>query len=732
MPLLTDGQFLPALGNFPDRSRKHLPRAPQELQVELFLYLALNAKVDGPLTLNTIDDYMKHEKTFYACRAVRRLLLGVIRLPVLLPAELTDLASRNSGWSCTGHCLVLRENGFHVIDNVTTDQYLTCVMSRETTDPVAWSCPRGIYFTWLGVKQIDYTLMFRFISRYVTFVEFEECYVAFIRTLEPKLQSVCEANYFTLLGHLRSVPRTGQLPRETSKERVDFIRFNVCSFVSCWGNHPALNDLKERVLKSIGNVERVKMLAKTPATSAVSVSSPLVTGFVGILNQVLALPAIMKYKRDPGSILNLVNILADGSCKQWLAFPSTLPIYRIVFCMLFPENGAVIFETPKPERRDECIPRLLVSMFTRMDTIPKDNMLSFSEDYSHVLENPPMTKTNPLNFALMNYVSINGYKVTIFNTNMVINTKIRTRICRSSRYRSILDIPRLTNNFVNRKFSVKEPAFTTSIFYSANMCEGVAININISGDQLQFMFAMGILKCIVPILAIYPVSVANWNSTMDLHGLENQSLVRSGRKDVFWTTNFPSVISTKAGFNVSWFKAATANISRIHGSDLYTQVHSEVKPIIGAREAKIDRIKNRMFTRLENRNGGQVTVLHKMFLECLYEVVSFKRLNCVALGSLVDSGLLDFSKRIVCHSKNKHECSLIGYRKSDMIPKILIKNRKARLDRLGRNANFLSLIGHIGRCDVATKHAMVRHIGRRFGLWWRKKIAVSAICAVDT
>lgn len=704
----------------PVGTKTRLRHAPQDQQIALFINLALNVRLAGACTLNTIDDYMKYEKIFYTCRAVRRLLLGIVKIPVIFgdesrpenPVKLEDHI---------GQCLVLTGDGFHFAYGLQAKSYLHCIMSREHTDPVPWAGPRAIYFSWLRDESIDYTFMFRLISRYISFVQFEECYVSFIKTVEPDLRVVCENNYFLLLDHLRCISRGSALPRESAVERLAFIRFNVCSFITSWGGHSALNGLKEKVLNSLGDVELIRRLSKVPYTAVISISDPAALTYQATLNQILPYPPIVKHKKDPGPTSHLVQVLL-GSGSQWLAFPGTLPIYRIAFSLLFADSGSVRFDATRPECRDVGVSRLLVSMFNRMDTAPKDTVPPFHEDYSHVMDSQTVAKTDPLNFMPMNSIGINGYKITVFNTNMVINTKIRTLNGRGMGYRSVLDVPRLTNNFVNRKFSVKEPAFTTSVFYSENMCEGAAININISGDQLQFMFAMGIFKCIVPILSIYPVSVANWNSTMDLHGLENQALVRSGRKDVFWTTNFPSVISTKSGFNVSWFKAATANISRIHGSELYTQVVSEVKPIIETKDAKIDKVKNRLFTRLENRNRGQINVLHKMFLESLYEVVSFKRLNCVPLNVLVEKGVFDYSKKIICHSKSKHECCIVGYRKSEMIPKILIRNRKVRLDRLGRNANFLSFVKHLGRCDTEVKQAIVRHIGRRFGLWWRRKL----------
>ncbi|EFE48796.1 hypothetical protein NEIELOOT_02446, partial [Neisseria elongata subsp. glycolytica ATCC 29315] len=74
-------------------------------------------------------------------------------------------------------------------------------------------------------------------------------------------------------------------------------------------------------------------------------------------------------------------------------------------------------------------------------------------------------------------------------------------------------------------------------------------------------------------------------------GWENQSIVRAGRQDVFWTTNFPSVVSTKRGYNISWFKAATATVSKIHGPALVKQVTSEAFQILKHPQADINYLK---------------------------------------------------------------------------------------------------------------------------------------------
>lgn len=242
-----------------------------------------------------------------------------------------------------------------------------------------------------------------------------------------------------------------------------------------------------------------------------------------------------------------------------------------------------------------------------------------------------------------------GFRLLVFNTNRVINTKlvcseplVKMRVC---------NVPRLINNFVARKYVVKETAFTVSLFFTDGVGANLAINVNISGTYLSFLLAMTSLRCFLPVEAIYPAAVSNWNSTLDLHGLENQSLVRENRSGVFWTTNFPSVVSCRDGLNVSWFKAATATISRVHGQTLEQHLIREITPIVTHREAKISRIKNRLFTLLELRNRSQIQVLHKRFLEGLLDCASLLRLDPSCINRIASEGLFDFSKRSIAHSK---------------------------------------------------------------------------------
>lgn len=359
-----------------------------------------------------------------------------------------------------------------------------------------------------------------------------------------------------------------------------------------------------------------------------------------------------------------------------------------------------------------------------MDFAPKDRSENMQVDLYKLLNrgSPVASIHKPIFDAYdpMKQVCINNFKINIFNTNMVINTKIYTHD-KPRAYKTILDIPRLTNNFVIKKYSVKEPSFTISVFYSEDMCQGAAINVNISGGLLNFLLAMGNLKCFMPIKNILPVSIANWNSTLDLHGLENQYIVRTGRKDIFWTTNFPSAVSSKLGYNVSWFKAATATVSKVHGETLVNHIYCEALPIITNNHAKINPIKNSLFTVLETRNKAQIQALHKRFLECLFECCSFQRLNVQSLRRLSHVGIFDFSKKIISHTKNKHECAILGYRKCNLIPKVFSANKKSRLDELGRNANFMTFISHLGDHKSPVTQKIVRHVIRSFGLQWRLK-----------
>ncbi|AGY30707.1 ORF24 [Retroperitoneal fibromatosis-associated herpesvirus] len=703
--------------------------ASPEKQLQIFCALATNFCPPSPLTLTDLDNHMRTEPTFFACRAVRRLLLGERLHPFI--HQQSSVAGK-PGPHYKGPGLIMSGDDGFVCGMITTNMYLPAVASWELTDHSAQSLTeRSIRSVFCGAMlsgTVCYPTMFKLICRYLEFWDFEQCVQSFVAVLPSYLHSACQKHYFALVELLTHLSFS-LLPQPQPESHFNFLKFNIASFTYTWGYHRELAELRLIIARNIEKYPNVlKNLSKQNKHQEINVSSPRLLEYQASLNQLVPRLQVKILRKDPGSKSHKV-VVNTTEGQYYLVYPTSPAIYRLGMCMSVADALSHSHENLYPGANflaSNERPRLLAAMLERIRYAPKDRR-------SHMQGNigPFATVTQPcapsMGQAVMTedmfeptkHLSLENFKTTIFNTNMVINTKISCDP-EARLQPTILNVPRLTNNFVIRKYSVKEPSFTISVFFSETLCQLTAININISGDLLHFFFAMGTLKCFLPISHIFPVSVANWNSTLDLHGLENQAIVRAGRRDVFWTTNFPSVVSSKEGLNVSWFKAATATVSKVYGKPLIDQLRGELLPIVTNPSARIDITKNRIFSLLEARNRSQIQTLHKRFLECLVECCSFLRLDVSCIRRAVSSGLFDFSKKIISHTKSKHECALLGYKKCNLVPKIYSKNKKSRLDELGRNANFACFVETTGHNCASLKPLIVRHAFRRRGLQWRK------------
>lgn len=707
---------------------KHTTGDDLKTQMDIFICIATNTRLDKNLiSIEKLDYIMSKEPTFYTCRAVRRLLLGQYSLPCIFSNSMLSRAVYGPKYEGPG--LIVQNSNLIISSNIQSETYLETICSLEITDNVCHELQhqlRAIYCPPLAHTHVNYHTMFRLVSRYLSMKQVDECVSLFIESLPQYLVETCKNNYFKLCSHLLNLQLV-VVPQASQKLILEYYKFNIQSFVSDWIPNKFLTPIKIKILKNINKFPNVLInLCKYSTFDDIKISSKVFLEYQTKVNHSGSFPPVRCTKRDPGN-KPLKVIYFNNKTAMWFIYPINNPIYRIAMCMSVAESiilckpSKVSLTRVKPPN----ISNVLTAMFKRVDFAPKDppQINNAIDKQSHIkssVNNQPPSEIIFENFAPIKTVSVSNFKINIFNTNMVINTKI-TCHKKNVTYSSILDIPRLTNNFVISKYSVKEPSFTISVFYSEDMCSGAAININISGGLLNFLFAMGNLKCFLPISNIWPVSISNWNSTLDLHGLENQEIVRSGRQDVFWTTNFPSAVSSKEGFNVSWFKAATATVSKIHGQHLVSQIHNETTPILTNNQAKINIVKNNIFTTLEFRNKSQIQTLHKRFIECLFECCSFLRLDVHTIRRATNLGLFNFSKKIISHSKNKHECAIIGYKICNLIPKVLVFNKKIRMDELGRNANFITFIQRFGMQRPIVKQRVIRHVIRSLGLCWRIK-----------
>ncbi|AIA62061.1 orf24 [Alcelaphine gammaherpesvirus 2] len=719
MTVLDECCYLPVL------SVQQLPEPSDEGcledQLEIFSILALNKKLTrAECHLAHIDALMGPEQTFYTCRAVRRLLLGLVHVPCVSVAPMPGEVRLPRGSPFCGKGLVFNGNQYYTTDQLNTDMFVPGIRSTEETDPpldknFTW---RMIYFPKLVSTRVSWTCMFQIISRYVNMYELDECVSLFCNSLHPHLRQTCTYNYSLLTYHLKnpSLQRWPQSSRVVGKTSEEFALVN---FLLHWPSSSCLTELRTKVLKGVKFFPRtLQYLSALPVSKGVTVQTLGILKYVERIGLLFPQWAPTVLKRTPKKFLCVIAVLNTRTNSSiWLQFPESGSMLRIALCMAVAKHVRREREILSQSKQPLSVARALVANFQKMQYAPRDFPTSLSS-----LEIAPTTpiRDQPANdikdsFNAITHISINGFKVNVFNTNMVINTNItclQTPCC----YSQIVNVPKLVNNFVIKKYSVKEPAFTASIFYSEDFNLKAAINVNISGDIINFLLAMNTLKCFLPVTDIFPASMANWNSTFDIHGLENQHLVRSGRRDVFWTTNFPSVVSSSEGYNVSWFKAATATVSKIHGDSLTKQVQGEIKRLISHRNARISFCKNRLFATLENRNCAQIQAAHKRFLECLYESCSWFRVNTDAVIKLAQCGAFDFSKRIIAHSKSRHECALCGYKVCNSIPKVIINHKKTRLDDCGRNANFISYLQRGAPHMINTKARLFRHICRRASL----------------
>ncbi|AAO12366.1 unknown [Porcine lymphotropic herpesvirus 2] len=685
-------------------------------QIQIFCSLALNRKLDHlhNLPIIALDTMMANEKTFYTCRAVRRLLLGAVSVPCCYTGQRMNMLVHDKPYSGPG--LIIYDTSYCISRCITTDCYVNGILSLEESDPIIDSNHenRMVYIPTLVNSQISWPFMFRLVSRYINMQQLDECLHFFLKCLPSTLQHICMYNYSFLTLHLRQ-PSVQKFPLAKQEFLEQSRMFSIITFLDSWPSNDCIVKLKHKIYENMQSFpEKLQYLFSLATTQPIAIRGSNILAYVEAISFLFPALSIKHLKKEPENAHNIIVVLERPHSKQWVQIPGTNGIMRIALCMANAEN--VICDRPLQKRSVSIKPvsmaRGLVACFEKMVYAPRDVPFFEQLDLCHFQGIPtpePILKTS---FHPIAHISINNFKVNVFNTNMVINTTIKCGK-RSTIYQNIINIPKLINNFVIKKFSVKEPSFTVSIFYSSDFSIKAAINVNISGDILNFLFAMNTIKCFLPIEVIYPASISNWNSTLDLHGLENQNLVRNGRRDVFWTTNFPSVVSSKKGFNVSWFKAATATISRLSGERLVQQVKHETALIVGHKEARINFIKNRTFAILESRTGYQVQAIHKRFLECLYECCSWYRLNTMSIFHLSQYGFFDFSKKMIAHSKNKHECALVGYKKCSSIPKLLVNNKKIRIDECGRNANFISYINKTNHEMFSTKQKILRHIIKR-------------------
>ncbi|AGE10053.1 protein UL87 [Elephantid betaherpesvirus 1] len=323
-----------------------------------------------------------------------------------------------------------------------------------------------------------------------------------------------------------------------------------------------------------------------------------------------------------------------------------------------------------------------------------------------------------------------AFCVNAFNTNRVINV-------RSINKKHVTTAPScLTFNFVTDKYIFKEPACTISTFgTSGNTLQ--SLNINMKGSYVEFIYMLNVYRLHTNTFKfLLPATVCNSNSSLDIHGLLNQEVMRSDRNAVFWTTNFPCMITNINKINMGWFKAATAIVPKVHGDELRTVIKKEINFLKTSPSVNFDPFLHNMFVELELRNRCQIPLMNKQLVLTLYICLCMSN-KCEISGiqkylmTLVSEGVFDYSKNMLAHTKVKHVCAIAGSRVCNNVPKILHNKKKVKLDSFGRNANLLTFFGHLNVNELTDRQLStivkilifyVQNIKHRGGICLLKRI----------
>ena len=206
-------------------------------QLGLFYALACNRSPpalpeDATLLIKWLDTALGREATFYACRAMRRLLLGVIRI---------------------NDCQELPP-GLIILSPGTVPGPLG-VQSLEHTDCEIWSSAHPDHAAHLPVPRvITYTdcpgsistsSMFRLIIRYLSHHQFERCFEQFCRVVPRRFLGTCKQNSAKMLAHLKQVTRIPPCPPFSGREaRLKFHFFSWSTFMLSWPNNATLREIR--------------------------------------------------------------------------------------------------------------------------------------------------------------------------------------------------------------------------------------------------------------------------------------------------------------------------------------------------------------------------------------------------------------------------------------------------------------------------------------------------------
>nr|WEG69773.1 protein UL87 [Mastomys natalensis cytomegalovirus 3]WEG69913.1 protein UL87 [Mastomys natalensis cytomegalovirus 3]WEG70053.1 protein UL87 [Mastomys natalensis cytomegalovirus 3]WEG70193.1 protein UL87 [Mastomys natalensis cytomegalovirus 3]WEG70333.1 protein UL87 [Mastomys natalensis cytomegalovirus 3] len=576
------------------------------------------------------------------------------------------------------------------------------------------------------------------LARYLTLPEIDDCVASMTAHLGPQIGVRVGVHYKMLFGANVKIQRTTVV---ASRANYDFF---LLELQKMWLNVSYRNDVTRDFFESIFSAfhhetGKVMMVLRTPGKQ---VLSPRWLSLVKFKKQVLYFELCVRYtKSRRDDVRNAITYK-----KSTVLFADTDLVWRNLFYVYYtwrsrgqnidktePSNSGRSVrsgegsagKTPNinlaTQRYVRIVDRLALVRLRFRESNGEDGLKCFDFEPSRCLArhrismNMIKEREGPVygnrkiiggrEFSEMTAVSMNRVAVNAFNTNRVINLK--ATISQGARM-TAFHVPRnMTHSFVMYKHTFKEPPYTVSTFVSNDAAHTNSLNVNIRGSYQEFLYALAVYKLYVNIENFFlPAAVCNSNSSLDVHGIEDQGVIRSERDKVYWTTNFPCMLSNTDNINVGWFKAATAIIPKVSGAALENVLLKELTYVTNIDKMCVDYALHRVFTVLETRNCYQIPFLSKQFILfvriMMLQVCGLEHKLAVdrLIFRAIHEGVFDYHKNTVAHTKIKHTCALVGTRLANNVPKIMVKNKKIKLDYLGRNANLLTLCRHIDQTTV--------------------------------
>ncbi|AGT99250.1 component of prereplication complexes [Suid betaherpesvirus 2] len=644
--------------------------------------------------------------------ALCRLLLGPVSVPCYCEEwDVNDYMTKRA-YSCTGpviyvysdHCKCMRMDRslkYTLMSNyVTTHVFRGLLSLRDwnySIPSIFCNCMTGtedryiatIYPSNKSIYLEYYPYFLCFLSRFISVVEIEECMNDLIIRLGSKLSSRIIIHFKLLFGFKHR-------PRVINIDRMLWDNFYCLEIQKLWFSvwkHNSVtrgffNTIFERVETNRNYVLSILRLPANHIAILEHFSPQLFKKHMLYFNIHVT---FKKYKKEhiPNSIQYKKNIMC---------FTEKDVLWKNLFLVFY------LYPIPKMKRCGKSdtsvnhylkvIGRLSINKF-RQGT----NVFPFRG--ARAPSGNDEGTVGGDEFSEMTTVNSGRFVVNSFVTNRVINLK--ATLFRDVSY--LPEVPRtMTHSFVMYKHTFKEPACTFSTFVSNNELFYNSLNINIRGPYIDFLYALCVYRLHVNIEDFFlPALVCNSNNSMDIHGIEDHNMLREERNRVYWITNFPCMISTSDRVNIGWFKSGTAIIPRVCGEKLKKVISEELRFINDIPNLYLDADLQLLLTNLEKRNRFQIPFLSKQFVLFLrlLLIIRFgdKGLVHNLMCHLIDRGFFDYGRNIVAHTKLKYVCALIGTRAANNVPKILLGNKKIKLDHLGRNANVLTVLRHMIRCN---------------------------------